>query len=122
MDGGVQWIRTHDLELLLNIKELFSLIGELKRYTVHSDRNGCSSGSAEVIFTIRADALAAMKQYNNVQLDGKPMNPIQQCKRIDNAKEDAFEKIADCSNFFSGNSVRKRQYSGNSIRKDRQLI
>ncbi|KAF9622161.1 hypothetical protein IFM89_030019 [Coptis chinensis] len=44
-----------------DIKELFSLIGELKRYNFHSDRNGRSSGSAKVIFTRRVDALAAMK-------------------------------------------------------------
>jgi THO complex subunit 4 len=30
-------------------------------------------GSAEVIFTRRSEAVAALKRYNNVRLDGKPM-------------------------------------------------
>lgn len=30
-------------------------------------------GSAEVIYTKRSDAFAALKRYNNVLLDGKPM-------------------------------------------------
>ncbi|KAL5779686.1 hypothetical protein ACOSQ2_010423 [Xanthoceras sorbifolium] len=30
-------------------------------------------GSAEVVYTGRSDASAALKQYNNVLLDGKPM-------------------------------------------------
>lgn len=56
-----------------DIKELFSEIGQLKRYTLHYDKNGRPSGSAEVVFVKSTDALAAMKRYNNVQLDGKFM-------------------------------------------------
>ncbi|KAM3234753.1 THO complex subunit 4D [Capsicum annuum] len=56
-----------------DIRELFSEIGELIRYAIHYDKNGRPSGSAEVVFARRSDAYQALKRYNNVQLDGKPM-------------------------------------------------
>ncbi|WRX28608.1 RNA recognition motif domain - like 10 [Theobroma cacao] len=60
-------------ETLCTTQELFSEIGELKRYAVHYDKNGRPSGSAEVVYLRRSDAFAALKRYNNVLLDGKPM-------------------------------------------------
>lgn len=55
-----------------DIKELFSEVGELKQYSIHYDKSGISKGTGEVVFLRQTDALAAIKRYNNVQLDGKP--------------------------------------------------
>lgn len=57
-----------------DIKLIFSEIGDLKRYSINYDKSGRSKGTAEVVFTHRSDALEAIKRYNNVQLDGKPMS------------------------------------------------
>ncbi|CAI9276965.1 unnamed protein product [Lactuca saligna] len=57
-----------------DIKELFAEVGDLKKYSIHYDRSGRSKGMAMILYSSRQDALATVKRYNNVQLDGKPMN------------------------------------------------
>ena len=61
------------VDLYACLQELFSNIGPVKRASVNCDENGKSKGSAEVIFSRKADALRAIKEYNGRQLDGQPL-------------------------------------------------
>lgn len=57
-----------------DIRQLFSEIGPLKRAALHYDEDGHSLGTAEVTFTTRDAAIRAIKKYNQVPLDGRPMS------------------------------------------------
>lgn len=61
------------VDLYACLQELFGNIGPVKRASVNCDENGKSKGSAEVIFSRKADALRAIKEYSGRQLDGQPL-------------------------------------------------
>eukprot|EP01025_Chloroclados_australasicus_P053802 TRINITY_DN635_c0_g1_i1.p1 TRINITY_DN635_c0_g1~~TRINITY_DN635_c0_g1_i1.p1 ORF type:complete len:282 (-),score=28.62 TRINITY_DN635_c0_g1_i1:174-1019(-) len=57
-----------------DIHELFSRIGDVRKYGIKFDRSGRSEGIAEVEFVNAQDAQNAVKQYDGVMLDGKRMS------------------------------------------------
>jgi len=56
-----------------DMRELFGEFGKLKSVNLHYDRNGKPQGSCDIKFAKKSEAVKAVKRYNKVPLDGKPM-------------------------------------------------
>lgn len=53
-----------------DLTELFSQVGQVRVASLNFNSRGESNGTGVVVFARQADALAAMKKYNGVTLDG----------------------------------------------------
>ncbi|KRZ18838.1 Aly/REF export factor 2, partial [Trichinella zimbabwensis] len=53
-----------------DVKELFQGMGAVRKAAVHYDERGRSMGLADVVYHRRVDAMRALKEFNNIKLDG----------------------------------------------------
>jgi len=56
-----------------DMRELFGEFGKLTKVSLHYDKNGKPQGSCDINFAQKSDAIRALKKYNKVPLDGRPM-------------------------------------------------
>ncbi|KAL1232381.1 Aly/REF export factor [Trichinella spiralis] len=94
-----------------DVKELFQGMGAVRKAAVHYDERGRSMGLADVVYHRRVDAMRALKEFNNIKLDGRPM-------RIEMVKD---KSVGDSVNAFSSwtNSAGRGNLRGSSSRGNR---
>lgn len=99
-----------------DVRELFSEIGPIKKAVVHYDKSGRSLGTAEVTFTTRDAAIRAIKKYNNLPLDGRPM----QIKIVPNEVNIQRSPAKSRIGVKPGSGVQKRQQNNGRPQNNNQ--
>lgn len=56
-----------------DVKEIFERIGPVRSCTVNYNSSGKSTGTATVVFAKKSDAELAVEEYDEAEVDGKPM-------------------------------------------------
>ncbi|KNC85502.1 hypothetical protein SARC_02304 [Sphaeroforma arctica JP610] len=84
-----------------DMKELFGGIGKLRSARCHYNAQGKCIGTAEVNFVRGEDAVKAQRQYNGLQLDGRPL-------RIEIVGDDAANSQASVVNRITPQGNRQR--------------
>lgn len=56
-----------------DVREIFSGIGRIKKVAVHYDARGRSRGTAVLTFQTRGQAIKAVNEYHQAEVDGRPM-------------------------------------------------
>merc|ERR1719471_1252706 len=56
-----------------DMRELFTEFGKISKITMHYDKNGKPQGTCDIKFAEKTSALKAIKKYNKVPLDSRPM-------------------------------------------------
>jgi len=56
-----------------DLTELFSKVGTVRKVNLSYDSSGKSTGTASIVFGEKKDAAIAVKRYDQVTLDGRPM-------------------------------------------------
>lgn len=56
-----------------DLQQLFGAVGDLKSCELDYDKEGKSKGSGSVVFVNYNDAIKAIEEYNDRELDGKAM-------------------------------------------------
>merc|ERR1711970_1558665 len=106
--SGVTKLTITNLEFGVNdndVKELFQEFGNMKSSAIHYDSTGRSLGTAHVILGQYPSALKALKQYNGVHLDGRPMK-IEIAGQNPAAAQKPIKRLSGTPTAFKGTGAR----------------